>query len=515
MEAIEFFDRGVYLSPDAQCLVSEHAFWTYRDVQRMTNQIAGALVHEGLPAGAHIAVLSSNDPVAFICVLGTLRAHMVWVPLNARHAVEDIVDQVQSFDCDFLFFHSTYGEAAKEVLRRVGRLKGAVCIDAGAGDGQSLKGWMAEMPTEFAIMPASPHDVMILMATGGTTGRPKAVMQTHLAFETMIASRLVSRPSKVPPRFLAASPLTHGAGHTSFSIFAKGGTVFVLPSADALGILQAIEKSRITEITLPVTVVYSLLSHPAVRDYDYSSLEFFNYATAPMSEVKLKEALAIFGPVMTQGWGQSEALALTFLSREDHVAALGDSKNRRLQSCGRKLPFADVAVMDPEGRLLGANQVGELVARGNSIMKGYYNDPVANAEASRNGWHRTGDAGYYDDEGYFFIVDRLKDMIISGGFNVFPSEIERVIFSHPAVQNCAVIGVPDEKWGEKVTAVVQLKAGRAVGEAEIIDLCKARLGSIKAPKAVEFWAELPQTNVGKILKRQIRDRFWSSAARKV
>jgi len=515
MEAIDFLDRGAYLGADRHCFVAGERTWTYEQSRRLTMRIASALTRDGFRIGTHVALLSPNDPVAFMCALGAVRAHMVWVPLNPRNSVEDIVDQLDAFDCEVLFYHSSYESIAAAARARLPAVRRMVCVDAAVGATPVLEQWLDGASDQFSIAPADPHDVMMIMTTGGTTGRPKGVMQTHLAFESMVASRLVSRPTDHPPRFLAAAQLTHGGGLACFPIFARGGTVYVLPAAKPELIMDAIARYRITELTLPVAAVYMLLAHPDVRKHDYSSIEYFNYATAPMSETKLREALDVFGPVMIQGWGQSEALALTFLSKEDHVTANDGSNGKRLLSCGQQLPFAEVAVMDSEGRLLSSGEIGEFVARSNTVMKGYYKDPEATAEAFRFGWHHTGDMGYCDEDGYFYIVDRSKDMIISGGFNVFPSEIERVLWSHPAVQDCAVIGVPDEKWGERITAIVELKAGMSVAAEELLAACKTRLGSVKAPKVVEFWAELPRSPIGKVLKREIREKFWAGAARKV
>jgi acyl-CoA synthetase (AMP-forming)/AMP-acid ligase II len=235
-----------------------------------------------------------------------------------------------------------------------------------------------------------------------------------------------------------------------------------------------------------------------------------------MSVEKLKEALEVFGPVMTQTFGQVEApMLVTSMTPEQHLEAIQTGKEKRLWSCGRPTVFSLVEIMDEDGNLLPPGERGEIVVRGNLVMKGYYKNPEATAEASAFGWHHTGDVGYKDEDGFIYIVDRKKDMIISGGFNIFSSEVEQVIWSHPAVQDCAVIGVPDDKWGESVKAVVQLKPGMSATEEELIALCKEKVGSVKAPKSVEFWPDLPRTAVGKVMKRDIRSRFWTGQARNV
>jgi len=283
-----------------------------------------------------------------------------------------------------------------------------------------------------------------------------------------------------------------------------------------LEIMRCIEAHRITTLFLPPTVIYSMLAHPRVREFDFSSLKHFIYAAAPMSAEKLKDALKVFGPVMAQTYGQAESPMLcTFMSPAEHIVEENSAQERRLTSCGRPTIFTQVEIMDDGGNLLSPEEKGEIVTRGNLVMKGYYKNPQATEEASRFGWHHTGDIGLKDADGYVYIVDRKRDMIISGGFNIYPCEIEQVLWSHAAVQDCAVVGVPDEKWGEAVKAVIELKPGTDVKSEEIMVFCRERLGGMKAPKSVEIWPELPRSPVGKVLKRSIREKFWAGHERRI
>jgi acyl-CoA synthetase (AMP-forming)/AMP-acid ligase II len=280
--------------------------------------------------------------------------------------------------------------------------------------------------------------------------------------------------------------------------------------------MRCIQEHRVTTLFLPPTAIYSMLAHPRVREFDYSSLKHFVYAAAPMSAEKLKECLAIFGPVMAQTFGQAESPMLcTFLSPQQHLVIGDPVRERRLMSCGQPTLFTQVEIMDDEGKLLGPEERGEIVTRGNLVMKGYFKNLQATEEASRFGWHHTGDIGLKDADGFVYIVDRKRDMIISGGFNLYPSEIEQVIWGHPAVQDCAVIGIPDEKWGEAVKAIVELKEGQHASAETIMAFCRERLGGMKTPKSVEIWPSLPRSPVGKVLKRDIREKFWAGSARRV
>jgi acyl-CoA synthetase (AMP-forming)/AMP-acid ligase II len=253
-----------------------------------------------------------------------------------------------------------------------------------------------------------------------------------------------------------------------------------------------------------------------VRDFDYSSLKHFLYGAAPSSSTKLREALDVFGPVMTQAYGQTEVpSSVTFMSPADHFDKNGNVNEKRLLSCGRPTPFARVALMDDQGNFVPRGNIGEIVVQGGLVMRGYYKNPQATADTSKYGWHHTGDLAYQDEEGFIYICDRKKEMIITGGYNVFPLEVEQVLLSHPAVQDCAVVGVPDAKWGEAIKAVVELKDGHTVAADDLIALCKQRIGSIKTPKSVDFTDLLPRSPVGKVMRKEVRKRYWTGQGRAV
>jgi acyl-CoA synthetase (AMP-forming)/AMP-acid ligase II len=309
---------------------------------------------------------------------------------------------------------------------------------------------------------------------------------------------------------LAAAPMTHTSGLLSIPCSARGGTVVVVTKPDPAVLLAAIPKYRVTEFFLPPTVIYRLLDIPDLaKKVDFSSLKYFMYGAAPMSVEKLRQAIGTFGPVMMGGYGQTEAPAsISYLPPGEHFVGGRVASDERLSSVGRPNPLIRVEIMNDANQILPQGETGEICVRGDLVMKGYYKAPDKTAEAIVDGWLHTGDVGHLDAEGYLHITDRKKDMIISGGFNVYPSEVEQVIWSHPAVQDCAVIGVPDDKWGEAVKAVVELNAGQTATADELIALCKDKLGSVKAPKSVDFVASLPRSPVGKVLKKDLRAQYW-------
>lgn len=516
MRLIDYFDRGAERFPERACLVDGNQSWTYSEIGGLSQQVALGLLAAGLGDESRVAIYSPNHAMAYACILGVTRAGCTWVTVNARNAIDENTYILGNTETEWLFYHSDFEGYIDQIRQDCPGIKNYVCLDKPGGYGRILDDWMAPHTGTAPDLPHDPNAIALLISSGGTTGRPKGVMITHANIETMNTCFNTGMPTSEPPVYLMVAPMTHAAGVTSFALLASGATNVIMAKADPEGIMQTIERDKVTHLFLPPTVIYVMLAHPNVRNYDYSSLQNFIYAAAPMSADKLRQAIEVFGPVMTQTYGQAEAVMIcTFFSPEQHVDALKNGNERRLLSCGQPVPYMRVEAMDDDGNLLPRGESGEIVVRGGLVMKGYYNNPQATEEASQFGWHHTGDIGYKDEDDFVYIVDRKKDMIISGGFNVYPSEIEQVIWTHDAVQDCAVIGVPDEKWGEAVKAVIELKAGASVSDDEIIALCKGKLGSVKAPKTVEFWDELPRSPVGKVLKKDIRKPYWKGHERRV
>jgi acyl-CoA synthetase (AMP-forming)/AMP-acid ligase II len=516
MRLIDFFDRGVALDPARSCLKDANLSRTFREVQLRSYRIANALAAAGIHPGQMAAVYSPNDAVAFECILGVVRAGNVWVPINAKNAVAENAYILDNCDVQALFYHSEF-EANIEVIRKdCPKICLYVCIDKAGADAPFLEDWIAGAAETDPDVPGGNDTPVSIFSSGGTTGRPKGVVWTNRIWETMVSCFFTSMPPKKPPVHLIVAPMTHAAGGLGVIMMAAGASQVILPGFDSAKVANAIQSEGVTHLFLPPTAIYVLLAYPELRNYDFSSLEHFIYAAAPMSVDKLKECLAVFGPVMSQTFGQVEApIFCTFMTPVEHLVIGDPEKEKRLASCGRPTMFTRVEIMSDDGKLLPVGERGEIVVRGNLVMTGYYKNPEATQEASTFGWHHTGDIGFKDGDGYIYIVDRKKDMIISGGFNVYPGEIEQVIWGHDAVQDCAVIGVPDDKWGEAVKAVVELKPGASADAEEIIALCKSRLGSVKAPKSVEFWEVLPRSAVGKVRKKDIRETFWKGQTRSI
>jgi acyl-CoA synthetase (AMP-forming)/AMP-acid ligase II len=522
MAIIDFFDRGWRINPKGAAYIQDDRRYSFDEVGELSCRIANGLLALGLPKETKGAVWAVNDVTAWTCTLGLWRANMCWIPVGARNAVEENQYVLDAFDCEVLFFQKYFAPAIADLRPQLSKIRLWICINGDAPElpgARSLADWVAGQSATRPEVAVDMDDVVMLSSTGGTTGKPKGVMNTHRSAQTFCAHFMLGTPygAAEMPVNLAAAPMTHTAGLLSIPCTARGGTVVVVTKPDPAILLGAIPRHRVTELFLPPTVIYRLLDVPDLGNkVDFSSLKYLMYGAAPMSVEKLKQAIQVIGPVMMGGYGQTEAPAsISYLPPDAHFSGGKLAPDERLSSVGYPNPLIRVEIMNDANEILPPGATGEICVRGDLVMKGYYKAPDKTAETIVDGWLHTGDIGHIDAEGCLHITDRKKDMIISGGFNVYPSEVEQVIWSHPAVQDCAVIGVPDEKWGEAVKAVVELNKGQQATAEELIALCKEKLGSIKAPKSVDFVDTLPRSPVGKVLKKDLRARYWQNTARKI
>lgn len=513
-----FLDRGAMLNPEGDCFIDGARRWSFREAQRFTHRFGNKLKSLGYGPGAHGAVLSTNSALSFLCAFGFHRASVTWIPANPRSGYDDTSYVLDKFDCSILLFQSQFIDLVKRLRNEFPKLEVFVCLDRQIEDIPSLEQWL-DGASEAPLYIQRERDALaVIMPTGGTTGRSKGVMLTQRVLYNLVASYMISfhYASDERPVVMAAAPLTHASGMLGLPALARGGTLVVLPSPDVGLMLDTIEKYRVTEFFLPPTVLYRMLDYPGVAERDFSSIRYFAYAAAPISLEKLKRALKIFGRCMTQFFGQSEAPALcTFLSPQDHWAGDETASDEVLTSCGYPTPLIELRILGDDNHELAPGGVGEVCIRGDLVTPGYYKNEDITAATIVDGWLHTGDVGWVDSGGRLHLCDRKKDMIISGGLNVYPQEVEQVIWAHPAVQDCAVIGIPDEEWGELITAVVELNPGAKVSAEELIALCKSKLGSVKSPKRVDFVASLPRSPAGKVLKRDLREVYWAGRERRV
>ena len=522
MRPIDYFDRGAAKHPDRVFASGNGSEFTYAEAKQYSEAIASALYQSDFAVGDSVAVYSPNDPGAVICIFGAYRAGGAWVPVNVRNAASTNAEYMAYVKTRWLFFHSSVLAAVEEVLPYLNELKGVICFDSSDTPYQSLDDFIAA--NDPAPLPdwsdpfGAPDVVFSRWPTGGTTGPSKGVEISNRAVTAMIELGLQCYIDDQPDDVvhLAVAPITHAAGIVIAICAAVGGSNVILPAFDAKAVLEAIQAHQVTHIFLPPTAYYALLDEAKRGDYDTASLRQVLIAAAPVSPDKFREGVEVFGPVICQCFGQAEApMLISWLSPAVVAAAANGEHPERLKSAGQVTSCTQVGILDDDGHLQPTGERGEICCRGPLVTPGYFEKPEATAEARKYGWHHTGDIGYLDADNYLYIVDRKKDMIITGGFNVFAAEVEAPILALPEVLECAVVGVPDEKWGESVTAIVVLTEGCSLTEQALIDAVKGKLGSVKTPKAVEFWAEIPKTAVGKTDKKVIRKRFWKDGERAV
>lgn len=512
MRSVDHLDRGAYLHPERVFCIDREGSMTYAGMQGESKLAASALLRLGADSGTKVAILSPNCGAVLACVFGIERAGAIRVPLNDRNTVEENVRLIESLDVDIVLHHASLSQAAQTHRDRLARP--VQWIPMGTGEPGSLR-TLARPDAASQTFPAiyDPLRIASIYPTGGTTGTPKGVMHTQQNWASRTAAFAAAFPMDDGPVHLVVAPLTHGAGSIALSLTAQGATHVIMEGFDAKAVMAMIGRHRVTHLFLPPTALYMLLAEPGVREHDYASLRYFMYGAAPALPEKIEEAIAVFGHVMTHSYAQTEALAISYLPPQLHAPLDPAGTGRKhLPSCGRPAVLTDLRIAGADGTPLPHGEAGEIEVRGPVVMAGYYKNPEATAEAMRDGWLRTGDVGYLDSEGHLYISGRSKDMIITGGFNVYPAEVEQVACAVEGVLDCVALGVPDEKWGEAVKLIVQPKTGHIVDPEEVKAICRQRLGGVKAPKSVEVWLELPRSPVGKVLRREVKARFQHEAA---
>jgi fatty-acyl-CoA synthase len=493
---------------------------TGQDLAAEISRYVAAFGSLGLGTGSPVGMLALNRPEV-LSVIGA--GQMTGLRRTALHplgSADDHAYVLADAGIETLVVDPLFAGRAQELQATVPGLKRVLTFGP-ADVGEDLIAVAAQQspgPLEPADLPDD--HVVSVTYTGGTTGKPKGVVGTARGMASMTMVQLAEWEWPEKPTFLMCTPLSHAGAAFFLPTLMAGGSMVVLPKFDAGDVLRAVEEHRITATMLVPSMIYALLDHPDADTRDLSSLETIYYGAAAINPVRLGEAVRRFGPVFAQYYGQSECpMVITYLGRHDH-----DPENHpgRLASCGRPSAFLRTALLGEDDRPVAPGEPGEICVAGPVLANGYWQLPDATAETFRDGWLRTGDVARADEDGFWYIVDRTKDMIVTGGFNVFPREVEDVVAEHPAVAQVGVVGVPDEKWGEAVKAVVVLREGQATDEdavatltQEIQSMVKERKGSVQAPKQVLVTESLPLTALGKPDKKALRAQYWEGRERAV
>jgi fatty-acyl-CoA synthase len=476
---------------------------TVRQVREETSRFVQALASFGIGKGSRLGLIAPNRPEVIHVAHAASILGAVYTPLHPMAGLADHLHALRDAGVElFVFDADRFGARAGEIAREI---PGIRLLALGASD---LGPDLVTLAQGFAPQPlvaagVGPHDVMRLGYSGGTTGKPKTIPSVQRVGLTSLQIMMADWEWPAVPHVLSCAPLSHAGSAMILPTLMKGGTLMVQPGFDPVAVMQAIQDHRINCMMLVPTMIYALLDHPRFGEFDLSSLETVFYGASAMSPVRLQEAIRRIGPVFQQFYGQAECpMAITIFRKHEH----DPDDLQRLASCGRPTPWVHVALLDSEGNPVPDGEPGEICVRGPLVMDGYRDNDELTAETFRGGWHHTGDVAVRDPGGFLRIVDRTKDMIVTGGFNVYPREIEDIIAEHPSVSQCAVIGVPHPKWGEAVKAFVVLKPGETVDEADLVAPVAQRKGSFQAPKLVEFIDAIPQTPVGKPDKKALKAR---------
>jgi fatty-acyl-CoA synthase len=484
---------------------------TYQGAVDLIGRLQGVFMRLGFEPGARVALLTANRAdtwcagvAAQLCRLGITWLH----PLGS---LEDQLFQLEDSEAEMLVVDAAaFRDRGGELATKAGGLK-AVFTMGPAGYGTDLLRAIEANGHASARCLAGPDDIATLNYTGGTTGKSKGALRSHREYGGFAAAILADFEIPEAARYLTVAPISHVAGTKVLPTLMRGGTVHMLKGFDPEAVLTTIERERINFTLFVPTMIYVLLDHPALPRTDLSSLELLLYGASAMSPRRLVEGIERIGPVFSQLYGQTECYPVSVLRKADH-----DPKTPELfLSCGFPIAACEVKILDNDDQEVETGEAGEICVRAPHVMAEYWKRPETTAETLKNGWLHTGDIARQDERGYMFILDRKKDMIVSGGFNIFPREVEDVLSQHPDVAMVAVVGIPDEKWGEAVTAIVVPREGSTPNADELINLVKARKGSAHAPKQVQFVRQLPMTGVGKVDKKVLRASFWSGRDRMV
>ena len=497
MRPIEHLYRGARLDPEAVALIFGAETIRHGALVRRVDALAAAFQNLDPSPGSRVAICAHNTPEHVIALLATLAAGKTWValnPLNGRGELDAFIAAtrpgivVADENCVGLFDHG----AARLVIGRPARASKKapdfLAALVARHDGDRPRALVQE-----------PTDAQAIKFTGGSTGRPKGVVQTLRVWNTVAATQAISVGFSRASAHLCASPVTHGTGTYLLPVLGAGGRLVLLERAKAADILDAFEHQAITSTFLPPTAIYNLLAEKSVATRRYPALSHLIYAGAAMRPEKISEARRVFGPVIATTFGQTEAPQIvTFQAPREFDDA------RNLASVGRATAFTRVAIMDGEGRILEPGGEGEIVVGGDIVMGGYLDMAEETARTIRGGWLHTGDIGVIDARGHLFIKGRMRDIVISGGFNIYPADVEAALGRHPAVRECVAFGIPDDKWGERLEAAVELHDGATADLAELAAIVREALGPIKTPKVIHVLAHLPRSAVGKVLRGEAK-----------
>lgn len=510
--------RNAKLYPEQMAIIENDVRINFDQLNKRINRLANAFLGLGLKRDDKVAVLYHNGYQYIELYFASAKAGIPIVPLNYRFLGKELSYIMNDSEAKAIFFGEKYFQVIEQIRKEIVDVDHFICIDKYLKNVKNYEELIKMASDSDPNIPVGEADVFIVGYTGGTTGLPKGVMTTHRNIITSCYNFCLDEIHLHPGSiFLNIPPLFHaGDAFAMFAFSFVGGTNVIMNSSAPEEILKNIQDHKVTHPLLVPSLMLFILQYPAIKKFDLTSLQCVIYGTAPMPVEPLQQIMKNFGCDFLQVYGATETFVpMSVLLPSDHVVEGSEEVIRRMSSAGREVIGVELRIVDDDDNEVKEGGIGEIIARGNNVMKGYWKLPELSKKTLKNGWYHTGDMGRMDDRKYLYIVDRKKDMIISGGENIYSKEIEDVFFRHPAIADVAVIGVPDDIWGEAVKAFVIKKEGMEVTEAELIEHCKRYLASYKKPKSIEFVMELPRSTAGKVLKKTLREKYWEGRERKV
>ena len=508
--------RHCVMRPDAVAVKYDGVTTSYRELRENADRLANALIAAGVQHQDHVAILGKNSPEYLTAYFGCANAGAIITCVNYRLADPEFVYVLMNSEANVLLLDPEFLEVWERIKGDVPNITRVVLLGAPANGYDAYADFVAAHPPTAPAAALHEDDVALQMYTSGTTGVPKGAMLTHRNLVTNALGCSFEITMSTGDINLVTAPLYHmAAGINVFTTLLQGNSIVLHREFNPPQMLDDIESEGITHSLMIPAMILFIMQMPGVGERDFSSLKQIVYGASPIPYEVLTRAMKVFGCGFLQGYGQTECTAVfTMLTPDDHRQP-GERGERLLQSAGREIVGCEVRVVREDGTECDRGEWGEVIGRGPNIMKGYWKMEEETASAIRDGWLHTGDIAYMDEEGYVFIVDRAKDMIISGGENIYPREIEEVLFTHPDIADAAVIGVPNNQWGEEVKACVVLGPDGAVDEQAVIDYCRERLAHYKCPKTVDFLELIPRNLSGKVLKKDLRAPYWEGQTRQV
>lgn len=485
-------------------VIYEDRVTTYGELGLRANRVSNGLRGMALERQGRVAILTGNNDYFVEIWLGAALGNLVLTPINARLAPKEVVYILNDSRAEVLFVDTQFNDLVQGITDELTSVREIVTLD-------NYADWRNAQPDEQPAINIDPKETMVQMYTSGTTGFPKGVELSHPAMIACVRSMMGLHAWEPGQVALVTAPLFHTAGCAwANCALQSGGTIVLLRELTPVSILNAIEEHKVSQALLVPAVIQMVLQTPECATTDFSSLNRMLYGASPIPVPVLRRALETFGCEFEQGYGLTESVGpIAMLRPDDHLS------DEKMPSCGRPVPGAEIRVVDEAGRDCVTGEVGEIIFFGVQAMNGYWNRPEETARTIRDGWLHTGDAGYFDEDGYLFIHDRLKDMIVSGGENIYPAEVERVLEECPSIAEIAVIGVPDERWGETVKAVVVTGHGKTLSENEVIEFARLHIARFKCPTSVDFVDSIPRNPSGKILKKELRAPYWEGHERNI